>query len=89
MEMVKQLQGMVKGKQMELETAAKVDTAKIQSDERIKAEQIKTDRVRVEGDLKLRDSEIALEQAKLTVEAMSALSEVFSAMTEKEEPVSE
>lgn len=57
MQTIQQLQGMVKGKQMELQAQGQLEQLKIQSNEKIKAAELQIDAKRIGGDLQLRDAE--------------------------------
>ncbi len=89
MQMVQQLQGMVQGKQMELQADAQVEAAKLQSNERIKAAEIQVNQQRIQGDLQIRSAELAIEQEKLAIEKMriqlDAEIAAMNAQNEKEE----
>ena len=82
MEMIKQLQGALEGKQMETEANAQLEQAKIQSNERIKAAQLQVDQARIGGDLQIRQSELAVEVEKLRLEELKINIEVYIAQQE-------
>lgn len=71
LQMLQQMKGALEGKQMELQANAQLEGAKIQSNERIKAAQLQVDQGRIQGDLQIRRSEIAVEEQKLQLEAAS------------------
>ena len=70
MEMVQQLQGLLKGKQMELQAGAQVEQAKLASNERIKGAEIQVDAQRIAGDLRIRESELVIEGQKIELERL-------------------
>ena len=70
MEMVQQLQGLLKGKQMELQAGAQVEQAKLASNERIKGAEIQVDAQRIAGDLRIRESELLIEGQKIELERL-------------------
>jgi hypothetical protein len=73
MQMIQQLQGMLKGKEMEMRFQAQLEAAKIQSNERIKVAQLQVDSGRIQGDLQIRQSEISVQEAELQVKRAEVL----------------
>ncbi len=72
MQLLQQLQGAVKSKQMELAAERDRDAMKIASTERIKLAELHVDAARISGDIRIRESEVAVEQARLALEAFIA-----------------
>lgn len=70
MQMVQQLQGALKGKQMEIQAGVQETQMKLVSEEKIKGAQIQTDQMRINGDLQLRQQELALEFQRLELEKL-------------------
>lgn len=70
MQMIQQLQGALKGKQMEMQMTAQIEQAKLASNERIKGAEIQVNQSRIQGDLQIRHSELVLEQQKLELEKL-------------------
>jgi hypothetical protein len=66
MQGLKQLQGLLEGKQMELQANGQVEQAKIQSNERIKAAQLEVDRLRITGDQQHKLDELRVKAAELS-----------------------
>lgn len=75
MQMVQQLQQALKGKQLELQAGLQETGMKIESNERIKRWELDVDRQRIGGDLRLRASEQALEDARVQLERALAMME--------------
>lgn len=71
MQMVQQLTQALKGKQMELQAHAMVEQGKWQSNERIKGAEIQVNARRINGDLAIRESEVAIERARLMLEKLA------------------
>lgn len=84
MQMVQKLQGMLQGKQMELQATAQVEAAKLQSNERIKGAEIQVNAQRIQGDLQIRQSELALESQKLEIEKLRLQYEAQNSDAEKQ-----
>lgn len=72
MQMVQQLQGMLQGKQMELQASGQIEIAKIQSNEKIKGAELQVDAQRIAGDLRIRETENAIEAAKVNLDKFIA-----------------
>lgn len=70
MQTIRQLQGALQGKQMEIRAGLEETQLKIGSDERIKSAQIQVDAQRIAGDLRIRESEIEIERQRLNLEAI-------------------
>jgi hypothetical protein len=70
MQIVQQLQGMLKGKQMEIQAEGQMKQLQVQSNERIKAAQLQVDQARIQGDLQVRQAELVLEQHQLELERL-------------------
>jgi len=68
MQMVQQLQGMLEGKQMELQSRIQEKQLTLASNEKIKGAEIQVDAQRIDGDLRIRESENAIEAARLELE---------------------
>ena len=75
MQMIQQLQSALNTKQMELQTTGQIEQLKLGSNERIKAAELQVDAQRISGDLRIRESELVLEQAKLNIERFRAMLE--------------
>ena len=82
MQAIQQLQGMVKGKQLELQANQQTEAAKIQSNERIKAAELQVDRARISGDLQIRQAELAVESQRLELEKLKL--QLEAAIAERE-----
>lgn len=65
---MKQMQAAIEGKQMELQQKSQVAMLGYQSAEKIKAAELQVDGFRIQGDLRIREAEIAFEQQKLELE---------------------
>ena len=72
MQMIQQLTGVVKGKQLELQAKGQIEQMRIESDERIKKWELGVDVKRIGGDLQLRAAENGIEQARLGLERVLA-----------------
>ena len=72
MQMVQQLQGALQGKQMELQAGQQTEAAKLQSNERVKAAELQVDSFRIQGDLRIRETELAIEAQRLEIEKLKA-----------------
>ena len=70
MEMIQQLTGQLKGKQMEMQQTVQLEQMKIASNEKIKGAQLQVDTGRITGDLRIREAELVIEQNKLLLEKM-------------------
>ena len=84
MQAIQQLQGMVKGKQLEIQANQQTEAAKIQSNERIKAAELQVDRARISGDLQIRQAELAVESQRLEFEKIKAQIELKGATEEQQ-----
>lgn len=82
MQMIQQLQGALKGKQMELQASTQVEQAKIGSNERIKAAQLQVDQARIQGDLQIRQAELTVEQQRIELEKLKLQIEIQVASDE-------
>lgn len=82
MQMVQQLQGMLKGKQMELQSTAQLEQAKLLSNERIKDKQLQMDYRRIQGDLQIRAAELEVERQRLALEEMQIRASLYGASEE-------
>lgn len=74
MQMVQQLQGALQGKQLEMQSTQQIEGAKIQSNERIKMAEIRVNAIRIDGDLKIRQSELQIEAQKVELEKLKIAS---------------
>lgn len=79
---VNQLQQLLQGKQMELQMQARLDAAKLQSSHQLGIAKIQTDASRINGDLRLREAEFALEAAKVDLEKLKLEIEVSDVAAE-------
>ena len=70
MQMIQQLQGALKGKQMELQAGLQDTQMKLLSNEKIKGAELQVDSGRISGDLQIRQSELVVEQQRLELERM-------------------
>ena len=70
MQMVQQLQGMLKGKQMELQTTAQIEQQKLLSNERVKGAEIRVNADRIAGDLRIREAELAVQARELELQEL-------------------
>jgi hypothetical protein len=68
MQMIQQMQGMLQGKQMELQAGLQEKQLAITSNEKIKSAELQVDSQRISGDLRIRESETAIEAARLELE---------------------
>ena len=82
MQMVQQLQGMLKGKQMEMQADASVEQMKLASNERIKGQELQVDYFRIRGDLQIRAAELSIEQSKVELDKVKAQIELRGADAE-------
>lgn len=69
-QMIQQLQSMLQGKQMEMQQLTQIEQMKIASNEKIKGAQLQVDTGRIQGDLKIRESELVIEQQKVELEKL-------------------
>lgn len=65
MQTIHQLTGIVEGKQMEIQAGLQETQMKLESTERIKGAELQVDAGRISGDLKIRESETAIEAARV------------------------
>ena len=72
MQMVQQLQGLLQGKQLELQQTTQIEGAKIASNERIKSAELRVDAARISGDLQIRQTENDIEKSRLELERIIA-----------------
>ena len=84
MQMVQQLQGALKNKQVETQANMQLEAAKIQSNEKISAAKIQVDQGRIQGDLAIRQAELAIEQQNLEVEKLKLQIELQGVQREHE-----
>lgn len=70
MQMIQQLQGQLQGKQMELQAQGAIAKLKTDSAERMNSQKLSVDAGRIQGDLHLRDTENAIEGAKVNIERL-------------------
>lgn len=70
MQMIQKLQGLLEGKQMELQAKAQETQMKLLSDEKIKAAELTVDQARIGGDLRIRESEVLVEAERLNLERL-------------------
>jgi hypothetical protein len=68
MQMIQQLTEALKGKQMEMQASGQLEMAKLASNEKIKGAELQVDSQRIAGDLRIRESETAIEGARLELE---------------------
>ena len=71
MQMIQQLQGALQGKQLEIQAGLQDTQMKVTSNERIKGAEIQVNAGRIQGDLQIRESELALERARLGLEKLA------------------
>jgi hypothetical protein len=72
MQQMQQMQQMLKGKHMELQQQTQVEQMKLTSNERVKGAELLVDRRRIEGDLAIRQSEVAIEKARVYLEQLQS-----------------
>ena len=72
MQMVQQLTGMVKGKQLELQAKGQIERMRLESNERVKQWELSVDAKRIGGDLQIRSAETSLDEARLSLERVLA-----------------
>lgn len=70
MQMIQQLQGALQGKQMELQAQVQMKQMDNQSKEKIAGAEIQVNFQRIQGDLKVRESEIAIQAQELELERL-------------------
>lgn len=70
MQMIQQLQGALKGKQMELQAGLQDTQLRLQSNEKIKGAELQVDAQRISGDLRIREAELIVEQQQLELEKL-------------------
>jgi hypothetical protein len=83
-QIIQELQGMVKGKQLELQSKQQIDIAQIQSSERIAMGQAQLDAYRIQGDLQIRAAEVEIEKQKLALEEVGKRVETEGAINEQQ-----
>jgi len=83
MQLIQQLQGALQGKQMEIQAKTQVEAAKIQSHEKLKGAELQIDAQRIAGDLRIRESENAIEAARVQLEQMIAQMDAQGASQEQ------
>jgi hypothetical protein len=84
MQMIQQLQGQVQGKQMEIQAQGQLKQLEIASNERIKGAEIQVNQFRIQGDLRMREAEIAVSQAELELEKVKVLVQTEGATQEQQ-----
>ena len=82
MQMIQQMQGMLEGKQMEIQAGLQETQIKVASNERIKGAELQVDQGRIQGDLAIRQSETAIEAARVELEKFIAQMEAQGAEQE-------
>lgn len=80
---MQQMQAALEGKQMELQQKSQLEMAGLQSAERIKAAELQVDGFRIQGDLRIREAEIAVEQQKLELEKIKVAVETNGQVEEQ------
>ena len=70
MQMIQQLQGALKGKQMEMQAGLQDTQMKLLSSERIKGAELQVDQARISGDLQIRQAELVVKQQELELEKL-------------------
>lgn len=83
MQIISQLQNAVQDKRMELSAGMQQEQMKLQSNERTKAAEIRVNYERIQGDLRIRQAELALESQKLEIERMKISAEASNAREEQ------
>lgn len=81
-QMVQQLTQHIQTEQAKQQAVAAIEQAKLSSNERVKAAELKMDYFRIDGDLKIRQAEIEVAKAELALEAAKAQIEVRGASEE-------
>lgn len=89
MQMIQQLQGALKGKQMELQAEAQLKQAELASNERVKGAEIQVNYQRIQGDLAIRQAELAVSQAELELERMKIAADVQGQTQEQQMKIAE
>ena len=84
MQMIQQLTGMVKGKQLELQAKGQIEQMRIESNERIKQWELGVDMKRIGGDLQIRSAETGLDEARLGLERVLAQLEAQTAQQDQQ-----
>ena len=82
MQMIQQMQGLLQGKQLELQAQGQIEQAKITSNERIKSSEIKVNYERIQGDLRIREAELAVQREELELERIKIGVEMNGAVEE-------
>jgi hypothetical protein len=88
-QMIQQLQGALNGKQMDLQAQAQMKQMEIASNERTKGAEIQVNYQRIQGDLAIRQAEVAVSQAELELERMKIMVEAEGQSTESQMKVAE
>lgn len=70
MQALQQMQGALKGKQMEMQQKGQLEQMKMVSDERVKSAQLQVDQSRIQGDLAIRQAELQIEQQRVELEKL-------------------
>lgn len=83
MQMMQQMQGALKGKQMEIQASGQIEMQKIASNERLKNAENQINYQRIQGDLKVREAEVAIAQAELELDRFRARIELGIAINEE------
>lgn len=68
MQMLQQMQGMLNGKMLEMKSRERIENNKLISNERVKAAELHVDAGRIHGDLRIRETETAIEAARVQLE---------------------
>ena len=89
MQMIQQLTGVVKGKQLELQANAQLEQQKLSSNERVKGAEIEVNQMRIRGDLTIRQAELVVEQQRLELEKFKLQAELNGAGEEQQLRVTE
>ena len=82
MQTIQQMQGLLEGKQMEIQAGLQETQMKLMSNEKIKGAELQVDQGRIQGDLAIRQSETAIEAARVELEKFIAQMEAQGAEQE-------
>ena len=82
MQTIQQMKGMLEGKQMEIQAGLQETQMKLLSNEKIKGAELQVDQGRIQGDLHIRQSETAIEGARVQLEQFIAQMEAQGAEQE-------
>ena len=89
MQAIKQLQGALKGKQMELMASAQIEQQKLLSNEKVKGAEIQVNAQRIAGDLRVREAELALEQQRIELEKLELIAKTQTGQHDIEAQIAE